>query len=66
MVEEEQILLALSVDDARNLMDAIHLLGEHVAAGAPIPELDEDFDRSVGGIYQHLISELQKLGRLRR
>jgi len=51
----DSIILTLTPAEARELVRAIYLLGEHIAAGAPIPDLGDEFNEAVGAVYKRLL-----------
>jgi len=53
---------SLSRVEAKQLALAIYVLGEHIAAGEPIPSMGHDFDEIVGGVYKRLKIALKEDG----
>ena len=51
----DPITLTLTPIEARELARAIYLLGEHLAAGASVPDLGSEFNEAVGAVYQRLL-----------
>jgi hypothetical protein len=54
----ESIVLTLTQVEARELARAIYVLGEHMAAGAPIPGMGSEFNEAVGAVYERLLLAL--------
>ena len=58
MADNELITLKLGRMEAEQLVRAIYVLGENIAAGDPIPPMEGDFNEIVGAVYRRLLKEL--------
>jgi hypothetical protein len=57
-MSEKVIVLEMSHGEAEALARAIYLIGEHIAAGAPIPSNDQELNEHVGAIYRRLLAAI--------
>lgn len=63
--EEDEIAIRLDRETARIVRDALHSLGEHQAAGLPIPDaIDPDAARRLAWFIAELTRQLGGSGRV--
>jgi hypothetical protein len=55
----KKITLALDREAAIDLRDLIYGVGEHVAAGAPLPEFDSAASSRLGAVLEDLEKQLR-------
>ncbi|MFF4959374.1 hypothetical protein [Streptomyces sp. NPDC001222] len=60
----DDIVLRLDRDSAEDLYEVLRLLGEHIAAGAPIPEPPADANERLGRVFRSLGDSLGRKGRV--
>jgi hypothetical protein len=56
-----EIEVRLDLPTAKAIADAIYMLGEHISAGVPIPDVDNEFNELLGGFYRDLREKLRGL-----
>lgn len=56
----DDLVLRLDRVSAEDLYEVLRLLGEHIAAGAPIPELPAEADERLGRVFRFLGDSLGK------
>lgn len=54
----DPVVLTLTQAEAQELARAIYVLGEHMAASAPIPDMGSEFNEAVGAVYKRLLLAL--------
>ncbi|MFE7893859.1 hypothetical protein [Streptomyces sp. NPDC057412] len=60
----DDVVLRLDCASAEDLYEVLWLLGEHIAAGAPIPEPPAEADERLGRVFRSLGDSLGKSGRV--